>query len=308
MKDEELPLVSPFTLVYNTGQFVIEALKSVQANNYPNLDHVIIDDCSSDDSARIVEDWIRENNYKCTFIKHEKNQGVCRSLNEVMTLAKGEFTFGVSDDLISSDYIRTCVHALKKAGPEYCLSYCNSRIIDEDGGVIAGDYYAYNNFSFEKMPAGDVYREILLSNFINSIGAMYRRAYIDEVGRYDESLYFEDWDLHIRLLKKFKVFKISQTLTSYRVRKNSISAARNPRYYESLLLISFKILKFPESDKGSMRTRIADHTEYYLKAGGDRLKMYWESFMNAPGFKTLTFLIMRLTGLGYKTYRRMSGR
>ena len=308
MAGEVLPLVTCFTLVYNTGPFVIEALKSVQANNYPNLNAVIIDDCSSDDSVRIVEDWIRENNYKCTFIKHEKNQGVCKSLNEVMTLAKGEYIFGVSDDLIGSNYIRTSLHAMTGAGSDYCLSYCNSNVVDEQGSLVADDYYAYNHFSFEKMPSGDAYREILLSNFINGIGAMYRRSYIDEVGRYDDSLFFEDWDLHIRLLKRYKVLKINQTLTAYRIRKNSISGGNNPRYYESLLLIAFKVLRLPESDKELLRTRITDHTEYYLKTGGNRLRIFWGSFLNAPRFKTLTFLVMRLTGLGYKTYRRMSGR
>src|SRR6188474_3378131 len=105
MRDEKsLPLVTVFSLVYNTGKYVIEAIESVKANNYPNIQHIIIDDCSYDGvSTELVSDWIKENNYNCTFIKHEKNQGICRTLNEILRLAKGKYIFGVSDDLIMPD-------------------------------------------------------------------------------------------------------------------------------------------------------------------------------------------------------------
>ena len=49
-------------------------------------EHIIIDDCSTDNSVKVIENWIKENDYECTFIKHEVNQGICKTLNESIKL------------------------------------------------------------------------------------------------------------------------------------------------------------------------------------------------------------------------------
>ena len=72
---KELPLVSVVTLMYNTGKYVVQTLESVKSQNYPNVYHIIVDDCSSDNSIELVEGWIKQNNYPCHFIKNEKNKG-----------------------------------------------------------------------------------------------------------------------------------------------------------------------------------------------------------------------------------------
>ena len=62
------PLVTVFTLIYDTNpKFVIQAIESIRANNYPNLQHIIIDDCSiNPQSKETVKKWISENKFKLT--------------------------------------------------------------------------------------------------------------------------------------------------------------------------------------------------------------------------------------------------
>lgn len=301
MRYEPLPLVTPLTLVYNTGRYVIEALESVRANNYPNLQHIIIDDASKDDSVEIVKEWINKNEYPCIFIKHLENKGICKSLNEALELAKGRYVFGISDDLINNNYIRTSVEILEEAGEDYCLSFCDSNIINENGTDLGYDHHEV----FRSLPSEYAFEDILKSNFINGIGALYRRRCLEEVGRYDETLYFEDWDIHIRLLKKYKVKKIDQKLTSYRQREESISSIKNCKYFESLLLICFKTIRITKINKKAIKRSIADYTAQYFMANGSSGTIYRRSFLSAVSVKTFIFWMLDFVGFSPKFYNRL---
>lgn len=127
----EYPLVTVFTLIYNTNpRYVIEAIESVRANNYPNLQHIIIDDCSPNpEPKRAVKQWIKDNNYLCEFYEHETNYGICKTLNHVLELTKGKYLFGCSDDLISSTKILSDVEILEKSETSCGAIYSDAYLI-----------------------------------------------------------------------------------------------------------------------------------------------------------------------------------
>ena len=136
----DYPLVTVFTLIYNTNpKFVIEAIESVRANNYPNLQHIIIDDCSSDQLPKEkVKNWILENNYPCEFYEHEINYGVCKTLNHVLELAKGKYIFGCSDDVILNNKIITEVNILNNLDEKYAATYSDAYLINDENKVLQG--------------------------------------------------------------------------------------------------------------------------------------------------------------------------
>lgn len=305
LRNDQLPLVTVFSTVYNAGKFAIEALESVRANSYPNIEHIIIDDFSKDDSVEIVQKWIDQNNYKCTFVKHGKNLGLCRSLNEILSIAKGKYAFGISDDLLMPEFIESSVNTLEEAGDDYCLCFCDSAVIDEQGNDLGIGYYSSHKISFDTLPKGYAFDAILKSNFVNSVGAMYRTQYVRDIGGYDESLYFEDWDINIRLLKKYKVTNVNRKLTKYRMRKNSMSTANNARYYESLLLICFKIYEFESAARKVLRKKITDFAEYYFKSAGDSKAIYQKAFLKTLNIKVLIFIFFRKLGLSYAFYTKL---
>ena len=85
------PLVTIISPCYNHSEFIIESLDSIRNQIYPNIEHIIIDDCSKDGSVLRIKEWISKHNYKCLFIQHNINKGISFTLNEGITLAKGEF-------------------------------------------------------------------------------------------------------------------------------------------------------------------------------------------------------------------------
>ena len=89
VQPSSVPLVSMIVICYNQARFVVETLESVKAQSYKNTELIIVDDCSTDDSVAVIERWLRENGIQCTFIRHEKNQGVCKALNDALAVASG---------------------------------------------------------------------------------------------------------------------------------------------------------------------------------------------------------------------------
>ena len=143
-KLEKCPLVTIFTLVFNTGKYVVETLNSVRSNKYPNIQHIIIDDCSSDrESVPYIEKWIEDNNYPCTFIKHQRNMGICKSINEVLQITEGKYIFGVCDDLILPEKVQRQVELLENASPEYGVVYSDAYLINGNG--ILKVWHIYSN-------------------------------------------------------------------------------------------------------------------------------------------------------------------
>ena len=94
----EYPLVSATVLCYNQARYVVECLEAVKAQNYPNLELIINDDASRDDSVAVIEAWLARNNIPHHFLKNQKNQGICRSLNNALKVARGKYVTGIAAD------------------------------------------------------------------------------------------------------------------------------------------------------------------------------------------------------------------
>ena len=220
----DLPLVTVFTLIYNTNpRFIIEAIESIRANNYPNLQHIIIDDCSPDPKPKeIVKKWIADNNYTSEFYEHSFNYGVCKTLNHVLKIAKGKYIFGCSDDLIINNKIITEVNILEKIGDAYAATYSDAYVIDENSKFLQGMFIEKYR-KFEIKPDNLIFDELVEGNFLPAMAMMWRTQAIRDVGGYDEALSYEDYDLHLRLFKNYKIKYIKNPLAKYRIHNNSLT-------------------------------------------------------------------------------------
>jgi GT2 family glycosyltransferase len=221
---DNYPLVTAFTLIYNTNpKHIIEAIESIRTNNYPNLQHIIIDDCSPNPKPKeTVKQWIKENNYPCEFYEHEVNYGVCKTLNHVLELTKGKYLFGCSDDIILPHKLVTEVRILESLGPEYAATYSDAYLIDENSESLYG-WFIQKHKHFDHLPDGYILEDLITGNFLPAMAMLWRTNLIREIGGYDEGLRFEDYDLHLRLFKNYKVKLIQQPTAKYRIHNNSLS-------------------------------------------------------------------------------------
>lgn len=235
----EYPLVTVFTLIYNTNpRYVIEAIESVRDNNYPKLQHIIIDDCSPDASPKeTVKAWIEKEKYPCEFYEHEVNFGICKTLNHVLELTKGEYLIGCCDDLLL---------------PKTILSLVNVHLLDQSIGIAFGNVQMVVNEKIntkiyptnEDFPIDKEYvelQDLIKSNCVNAISTMYRMEALNKIGGFENSWIFEDYPINIKLvLEKWKIFHVKKVLGYYRIHDNNISHKINYNIADFTVLNYFK--------------------------------------------------------------------
>lgn len=216
----EVPVVTVICLCYNHERFVEEALNSVLQQTHPAVQLIVVDDKSNDESVHVIERFIRDKP-AITFIHHDVNKGSCFSFNEALRLAKGEFIIDLAaDDVLLPHRITVGIAALEKTGKEYGVHFSDATHISEEGKFL---HNHSDRFPHSTIPQGDLYVPLIKSYFICSPTMMYRKATIDELGGYDESLSFEDFDFWIRSSRRFRYVYSPEILMRKRLVHNSMS-------------------------------------------------------------------------------------
>lgn len=191
-----------------------EALWSVVNQTYPNVELIIVDDGSTDDSvSRISEFLVRFP--AVIFLPMNTNLGMCAAFNRGLQLAKGEFIIDLAgDDVLLPDRIKKQVATFSRLDQSWGVVFTDAGIIDEHSRP-AGNFYSRgpDGTPDRPVPSGDVYTSILRSYFICTPTMMSRRAVYDELGGYDESLCYEDFDFWVRSSRCYKYFFLDEVLT-----------------------------------------------------------------------------------------------
>lgn len=218
-------LVTVICLCYNHEKFVTESLLSVINQDYPFVELIIVDDCSTDNSKTIISNWL-EKNPGIPFIANETNLGNTKSFNKALKLAKGEFIIDLAaDDVLLPNCISLQLKKFKESRYKNLgIVYGNVELITENG---AFDSYYFpldeNKKTIENRPTGDIYLSVLSGgNSICSVSAMIKKAVFDHLGGYDENLGYEDLDFWIRTSRQYEVDFIDEVLMQKRITTNSL--------------------------------------------------------------------------------------
>lgn len=211
---KENPLVSVIIPVYNMEKYLEETLESVLASTYPNIEIILVDDESKDNSFAICRKYAEK--YPNVFCFHQTNGGASSARNTAISQAKGEYILPVdADNLISPEFISLAVEAIKEK-PEVKV-VCPM-------GVFIGDRKGE-----WKQPPYSV-RLLARKNMIDAC-ALYRRKDWERTGGYCVELKGrEDWEFWISVLKDGgDVIRLPHVGLFYRVRSGSKRIATRSR-------------------------------------------------------------------------------
>ena len=211
------PLVSVIMPAYNSAQTIGTAINSVLMQDYLNWEIIIIDDGSTDDTLNEIR------KFKDARIKvfSQDNQGPSVSRNYGIKIANGEYiAFLDADDFWEKDKLNLQLQML-----------CNS---EERMGLVHSNYYEFDHkrsylpkpFRYTKMLnlEGNVYESLVIHNFVATLTVIVKREVFDNIGYFDTSLKApEDWDLWIRIAKKYTFGYIPTPLARYRLNPSGIS-------------------------------------------------------------------------------------
>jgi len=225
-------LVSIIIPSYNHEKYIEDAINSVFAQSYRNIELIIIDDGSTDNSRNIINKLIvLAGDHDVKFITQD-NAGLSSTLNKGVKLSSGEYIgFLASDDVYLSNKIEENIVALKRTDNNVGAVYSDGYLIDSQGNYC-------NKFS-TKHPvpiSKNIYKELLVQNWIAALSVLYKKDHFLSVGGFDENFSTEDYDFFIRFSRKYKIFFLNKTLFGYRQhgRNTSSDAATMAQQREKL--------------------------------------------------------------------------
>lgn len=273
------PLVSVVCLCYNHERFVEEAIQSVQNQTYSNIQTIVVDDYSTDNSVQVIRRSLLHYP-SAELISLSSNVGNCKAFNIGFEKAKGDFIIDLSsDDVLLPERIEKGVRMFQAVGEEVGVNFTDAEQIDETGKNLG---LHSDRFSHDTIPEGDVYREVISRYFINSPTMMIRRAVFEKLGGYDESLAYEDFDFWVRSSRYFKYCYSAEPLVKRRIVSSSLGKKQystGSKQLRSTLKVCEKAyaLNKTSEENDALRKRIRYEMRQALRLGEIRLAWeYWK--------------------------------
>lgn len=213
------PLISVVIPTYNRGKLILRSINSVLKQTYKNIELIVVDDCSTDDTAEVLNS-ISDNRIK--YIKLEKNSGACVARNHGIDEANGEYiAFNDSDDVWHNDKLESQFSFLEEKNAD--VVSCSMNVFDENAGKMM---YTFPDIT--KVSEGEVpFQNILRYNCI-STQLFFGKAECFKTEKFDAKMpRFQDWEESLRLSKKYKLCFQNKILVDTFQQKDSIT--KNPQ-------------------------------------------------------------------------------
>lgn len=242
--DSFKPLVSVAVVTYNSSKTVVETLDSIYNQTYPNLELIVSDDCSKDDTIGICREWIEV--HKKRFVRTElltvkKNTGVSANMNRTEAACRGKWVKAIAgDDLLLPDCIDIYLnYVYEHPDAIYVFAKVETFGGDEDRRRAIENQFLYGFFSWSPEQQYDFLT--LERNCIPAPTAFFNREKISYLGiGNDERIpLLEDWPKWINLLKAgVRMAFINRVTVKYRVDELALSTRKDHsvEYDKSLAL------------------------------------------------------------------------
>lgn len=181
---DNIPLVSVAMASYNGEKYIGEQLDSIISQTYTNIEIVIVDDGSADNTVNIIKDYQTRYSFIFLFI-NEQNKGVTKTFERAAIESKGTFiAFCDQDDIWVTDKIETLV---KEIG-EHDAIYANSQLVDAAGNSLGRDFSA-----IMKMQSYYSGTPFLLSNTVPGHAVLAKAAFLKKIIPFPAELFFDVW-------------------------------------------------------------------------------------------------------------------
>jgi len=212
-------LVSVIIPTHNRGNLITETIESVLAQSYGNIEILIVDNGSTDDTENIIK---KIKTSRIQYFKQENSGGPAGPRNVGIRKSRGEYiAFLDSDDIWLPDKIKKQVEILE-CKPETGLVYCKAEFFGD--GFPKGKTYPGKGYS------GEVFDKLICGNFVPTISVLARRETILKTGDFDESKSlraFEDYELWMRIARHYHFHFIDEALCRLRMHTQNMLGTDN---------------------------------------------------------------------------------
>ena len=200
---------------YNAERYICQAIDSVLSQTYKNFELIIVNDCSTDNTQKIIEKMRNKDN-RIKIYKNEKNCGVSFTRNFAVSKAKGEWVaFLDSDDMWTQNKLEEQMKFIDEQPDEPIIVYTASSFINEND-----EKYKYQS----NVPYKVDYKNLLKQNVISCSSVLIQKKCFNEISWENDRVH-EDFLLWLKVLKKYDIYAygINKPLLIYRISNNSRS-------------------------------------------------------------------------------------
>jgi glycosyltransferase involved in cell wall biosynthesis len=298
------PLISIAICTYNGEKHIEEQLQSLVKQDYNNLEIVIADDRSQDDTWNILTAYAAQYSY-IRIIRNEHNLGYARNFEKAARLCAGEFiAFSDQDDIWERNKISMLVEKIGK----HTLIYHNSSFIDADGNKVTAEFVntagvktgAHTMSDQFNMYDGDSALPFMLANCVSGHAMMFRKELLNYVESFDPR-FFHDWMLAYAAVNMGSIKYLPEILVKYRQHAHSITdplklrTAMQPHGRVTginRIEINWEWMKFCAEYKYNKQPGVIGNA-YNLMLGLTQGKKRWRSFLFLSRYLRQLFYICR---------------
>lgn len=213
---ESIPLVSVIIPSYNHEIYIEKSLRSVLEQTYKNIEIIVIDDGSKDNTVNLLKELQKNNHF---ILESQENMGVCKTLNKAISISKGKYiAILASDDYWDLTKIEKQVKVLETTKDS---EFCFTQALEFDSNT---------NKKIKIFPkktlSGDVLNSIFIRQHVPAGSMMFSKKLFEKLNGFDETLKEEDWDFVIRSAANTKFVGINEPLFFYRSHETNIMKTR----------------------------------------------------------------------------------
>jgi glycosyltransferase involved in cell wall biosynthesis len=248
------PLVSILVITYNSSGTVIETLESAKRQSYRNIELIVSDDCSRDNTVDICKKWISDNKERFVgtkIITSPVNTGITLNANRGLAAASGIWLkYIAGDDILLANCIQDNIDFISgnDADPSFVFSKLvqfkvnaqNKKMTNPDEKVI-NEYWDDLERSFFGLDAKGQYKKLLKKNYPPAVTLFVKMETLLSLGGFDERIpMIEDYPMWLKITAlNHRLYFFSTETTLYRLSENSISNARkiSMNFVKNLYLI-----------------------------------------------------------------------
>ncbi|MCZ2085286.1 MAG: glycosyltransferase [Flavobacteriales bacterium] len=294
----EIPLVSIIVITYNSSEFVLETLESAKAQTYQNIELIISDDSSTDNTLDLCRKWIAENRdrfRRTQLVTVEQNTGIPANCNRGVKASTGEWLKIIAGDdiLFSNCVLDNTNFVLSNKDVKICQS--TQRVYKDT--FEESNFLYINSFVdhvFSKTDYRNQYKLLQFGCLVNAPSIFMKQEIILSLGGFDEDLPMEDWPFWLKVTAaKNKIYSLNKTTVGYRVHGTSEYNKNNEFYlfndfFKKERLIQEKIV----FDQCSILSRIFIDYKYYLKVFFDNTRLNRDKLLNRKLFWIMSLPFM----------------
>jgi len=235
-KGKNLPLVSVIIPAHNAGKFITETIESILRQTYKNLELMIVNDGSTDNTADVIKQFLKKDKRVC-WISYQMNRGESAAANLGFFVAKGDYIARMdADDIAHPERIAKQIDFLEK-NPDYIVVGTQAHIIDGEGEIIGEKVFPTTH--------DEIYQSYGVLHPMLHPSIMVRRSLLPRRNKlWAEKLEpNDDYYTLFELLHRGKFANLPEKLMYYRMHEHNKSLQRIKRKFLNSIRIRFRAVK-----------------------------------------------------------------